>query len=315
MRKLLLFCLPVILMVLSSFEPIQILNYTNGQKHFEYTSSNGMLTGRFISYYENGNKMIEGNFNNNQKTGDWNVWNENGTLMAGRSYKNNYCYAEGDLLLNNTNPKEYNFLLPGVILQPFSPLNPKDILLEKQIWRTIDNKNMNMILFQEQTIYKALVNALNSGRLTAYTNDDLNVPMSGSQASALNESTVSALNLKEEFVFDAQRQIGEYRILAIAPVGEIGGKHQVICWFKYSDIREILSTVAVKNSALPSFVQNAEQIFFYRYFGSLIYKESNIYNRQLSDYCKPEEMNVESIRIELSLIENECRLWSRPGNK
>lgn len=293
----------------SAFAPVQILNYTNGQKHFEYTAADGMLTGHFIAYYENGNKMIEGNFNNNQKTGDWKVWNENGALLAERNYKNNYCYADGDLLLNNSENKEYNYLLPGTQFQPLKELKPEEIIFSKEVWRTIENKNMNMVIFQNQALKDALLQALNSGTLTAYTNENLNVPMSLSQASALNEINVNALHIKEAYVYDARRKIGEWRIIALAPVGEIGGKREAICWFKYPGLRSLLADVPVKNSALPSFIQNTEQIFFYRYFGSQIYKESNIYDRQLSDYCTPENIDEESIRIELSLIEQECRLW------
>lgn len=311
MRKLLFSGFVLIIIMCTSFQQAQFINYTNGQKHFEFNSANGILTGHFIAYYENGNKMIEGNFNNNQKTGDWNVWNENGAHVAARSYKNNFCYTEGEFPLQNTTPKENNFLLPGTVLQPISDLNPKDILFQKEIWRTIENSNLNTLLFRDQAILEAIIQALNAGQITAYTNDDLNVPMSASQVGALNVTAINALHIKEVFLFDARRKTGEYRILAIAPAGEIGGKEDAVCWLNYAQIREILSSVPLKNSALPSFIQNAEQVFFYRYFGSRIYKESNIYNRALADYCKPEHLDEESIKIELSLIESECRLWSR----
>jgi len=45
------------------------------------------------------------------------------------------------------------------------------------------------------------------------------------------------------------------------------------------------------------------------HFTSIISKESNFYDREISDYAKGQEIEKESERIEISIIELEHDIW------
>ena len=56
-------------------------------------------------------------------------------------------------------------------------------------------------------------------------------------------------------------------------------------------------------------VGDGENVFHFRFFNSTIYKESNVFDYKISDYKNESEINDESKKIEMELIDIEHDLW------
>ncbi|MBL4862477.1 MAG: hypothetical protein JKY09_05605 [Crocinitomicaceae bacterium] len=57
-------------------------------------------------------------------------------------------------------------------------------------------------------------------------------------------------------------------------------------------------------------VKSLDDLFFFRCFSGQIYKAGNVYDRKISDYMTGDkELDKESLRIDIDLIEDEHDLW------
>ena len=79
-------------------------------------------------------------------------------------------------------------------------------------------------------------------------------------------------------------------------------------WFYYPELRKHLAEVSLSDKNLPNNIQHLEDLFFFRYFYGQISKESNVYDRSISDYA-PKTITEEALRIEMELVDSEHKFW------
>lgn len=183
--------------------------------------------------------------------------------------------------------------------------------------------------------------------LTAYgTNDDeFKVPMTWEQVSeamgAVSDSTwvtdpetgqmdlkvvvgdiksdeIKQIMLKEIWFFDRNYSRMDVRIIGLCPireyVRETGGQEQLrkaqVFWIYFPEARDLFARHEVFNPHNDSQRRTFDDIFNKRFFGSYIYKESNVYNnRRIEDYAAGMEAMMESERIKQELFNIEHDMW------
>jgi gliding motility associated protien GldN len=130
-------------------------------------------------------------------------------------------------------------------------------------------------------------------------------------------ATVKEFRLKEDWFFDRQKSILDVRIIGIQPVadnidrttGEIRGKEPMF-WVYFPEARNIFASAEVFNRQNDAERRTLEDIFWKRMFGSYIYKEKNVYDRQISDYMLngiDQLLEAERIKEDIFIIEHD--LW------
>ena len=133
-----------------------------------------------------------------------------------------------------------------------------------------------------------------------------------------DRTNVTEWLVKEEWYFDKKRSKMQVRIIGLCPVAEdfyddksgtIFPRSELF-WIYFPDFRDVLVKTKVSN-----FTKNNAQERSYlgilekRMFGSLITMESNIMNRQISDYMIGLDALLESERIKQEIFNIEHDMW------
>ena len=129
---------------------------------------------------------------------------------------------------------------------------------------------------------------------------------------------VIGYRLKEDWFFDSRRSVMDVRIIGISPViyafdesGNIreGNMEMSLFWVYYPDARRVLANQQVFVRANNIQHLTFDDVFQKRLFESIIYKESNVYDRRISDYQTGLNAVLESERIRNEIADFEHDLW------
>jgi len=127
-------------------------------------------------------------------------------------------------------------------------------------------------------------------------------------------SKVMRIRIKEDWFFDKQRSQMMCRIIGICPVmmKERDGEEypEPLFWIYYPEARPILAQALVFNRENNAEKRTYDEVFIKRMFTSFIYKESNVYDRRISQYASGLDALLESERIKNELYQYEHDLWS-----
>ena len=199
-----------------------------------------------------------------------------------------------------------------------------------------DRKSLFDVIKQAVTVDKTL---------TAYStqDDEFTVPLTVSEAIAsmgdsitimledewgdptIPSSTFSEVEsqdivkyrLKEDWFFDNERSIMDVRIMGICPfmiaMDEQGNAKGIkpIFWIYFPEARYVFANFDVFNRQNDAERRTFEDIFWKRMFNSYIYKESNVYDRQIIEYKETEPLGLllEADRVKDDLFKMEHDLW------
>jgi gliding motility associated protien GldN len=127
---------------------------------------------------------------------------------------------------------------------------------------------------------------------------------------------VVLIRVKEDWFFDKQRSVMDVRIIGLCPIkeemdestGEFKGYRQLF-WVYFPECRKLFANNEVYNRWNDAERRTYEDVFFKRLFGSYIYKESNVYDRKISQYAKGMDGLLEAERIKNDLFNIEHDLW------
>ena len=122
------------------------------------------------------------------------------------------------------------------------------------------------------------------------------------------------IDIKEDWFFDKQRGVMDSRIIALGisliPVDENGNsKEDVGCqnwiWIYFPEWRQFFANNEVFNVDNDAERRTYEDVFWKRQFNSQITKESNVYDRKISDYAKGIDALLESERVKNDIFKLE----------
>jgi gliding motility associated protien GldN len=131
----------------------------------------------------------------------------------------------------------------------------------------------------------------------------------------INSQDIVRYRLKEDWVWDRQRSQRHTRIIGIAPIIEKKddeGNSQGLAplfWLYYPECRYVFANAECYNYENDAQRRTFEEIFQKRYFSSYIIKETNVFNRSISDYAQGLDALLESERIKDELFTIEHDLW------
>ncbi|MFN6039084.1 MAG: gliding motility protein GldN [Bacteroidota bacterium] len=115
----------------------------------------------------------------------------------------------------------------------------------------------------------------------------------------------------EDYFFDASRSVLDSRIRAICPVryNNISEKMEPLFWVNFDECRNIFANHTALNSKNDSRKISYDDLFNKRIYNSVITKESNIFDREITDYTKGIESLYEAERIKQSIYNFESDFW------
>lgn len=131
-----------------------------------------------------------------------------------------------------------------------------------------------------------------------------------------NPQDVYEVDVKEQWFFDKERSVMDVRIIGICPVWYKPATDEnpeptrsPMFWIYYPDARDMFINAPVYNPKNDAARLTYEDLFAKRMFDSYIYKESNVYDRQIYDYAIGMESLLEAERIKNDMREKEMNLW------
>jgi gliding motility associated protien GldN len=209
--------------------------------------------------------------------------------------------------------------------QPFYyPVNPQNgwksfvqILLDALKEGTITAYSAASDQFLFPITYKELMDKLQTAqKVTLKRPDNPDEEFDTIITKAFYASDIKKLRIKEDWVFDKQRSQLEVRILGICPVkdnyddnGNYRGPEPLF-WVYFPECRSILATKEQFNLKNGSAARlSYDDVFMKRLFSSYIYKEENVYDRQITDYSMGVDALLEAEKAKTSLFEFEQNLW------
>jgi hypothetical protein len=121
--------------------------------------------------------------------------------------------------------------------------------------------------------------------------------------------------IKEDWFFDKERSIMDVRILGIAPVihqkdpnGQITGTRETF-WIYFPHARNVLNNYFVYNDKNDAQWMSFDDFFWKRRFSSTIYKESNVFDREVESYRTGVDALLESEKITEEIRNFEHDVW------
>ena len=122
--------------------------------------------------------------------------------------------------------------------------------------------------------------------------------------------------LKEDWFMDKERGVMDVRIIAIAPViydkddsGQIIGTRELF-WLYFPHCRFVLNNYYAFNSKNDAQWMSFDDLFWKRKFSSSIYKESNVYDREIGTYKTGIDALFEADKIKEEVRTIEHDVWS-----
>lgn len=129
-----------------------------------------------------------------------------------------------------------------------------------------------------------------------------------------NTQDIFELDVKEIWFFDKHRSVMDVRIIGIRPIWHKpleGGETDItpLFWIYYPEARHSLVNAPVFNRQNEAQQLSYEDLFAKRMFASFIYKEANVYDREISDYKMGMDALLEAKDIKERIRANEMDLW------
>ncbi len=248
--------------------------------------------------------------------------------------------------LKQDSPYKKNFADREFI--PYQKVREADVFWSKRIWRIIDTREkMNLIFsYPQMPLAKILHTAALNGEITVYDNSVINgdqfmMEMTKEQIGnignseedmwivnvetgldeqvlikeTLDYSKITKFKIKEDWFFNSATSTMEVRIIGLAPLlatydnaGNYLGD-ETMYWLYYPDLRPILAKSEAYNPGNFSNRLSWDDIFEARYFSSYIYKEDNVYDRNIQEYATGKDALYESERITEKIFNFEHDLW------
>lgn len=180
--------------------------------------------------------------------------------------------------------------------KPWLPVNEKDILWKKRLWRTIDtwakgNKSLHT-LAKGNSLATVLISGFLEGKYKAYSKDDerfiteiskeafkaeLATYPSKSHAVGLNFGQITKFAIQEDWLYLPAENKLIARVIGIAPLREVTTKgvvrYEPLLWIYYPEIRDYLAQQKINGNKKA---ENLDQLIDTHQFVSTVDKASDI---------------------------------------
>ena len=230
---------------------------------------------------------------------------------------------------------------------PYPYLREADMMWSTRHWERIDlRQKMNLHLYypvqaipDRKSLYDVIIDGImTEGTIIEVFGDDrFETPLTAEQAASyvqmidtikdpddpsvillidttsITSKDVKFWEIKSDWFFDKQRGELKNRILGISPIVENPKTLEKynLFWVWFPDARMAMATHTAFNGHNNSSRLTYDQVFHLRFFDSVIYKEDNVYDRQIEEYKRSTRLDqlLEAERIKTNLRNMEAELW------
>lgn len=230
---------------------------------------------------------------------------------------------------------------------PYPYLREADMMWSTRHWERIDlRQKMNLHLYypvqaipDRKSLYDVIIDGImTEGTIIEVFGDDrFETPLTAEQAASyvqmidtikdpddpsvillidttsITSKDVKFWEIKSDWFFDKQRGELKNRILGISPIVENPKTLEKynLFWVWFPDARMAMATHTAFNGQNNSSRLTYDQVFHLRFFDSVIYKEDNVYDRQIEEYKRSTRLDqlLEAERIKTNLRNMEAELW------
>lgn len=148
-----------------------------------------------------------------------------------------------------------------------------------------------------------------------FTGEDVSpAPIFVQDKSPILSEHIVQYRLKEDWFFDKERSVLDVRILGIAPViydaTKEGGKYKELFWLYFPHCRFVFNNYFAYNDQNDAQWMSFDDLFWKRRFSSVMYKESNVYDRKIDTYKAGVDALFEAEKIKEEIRTLEHDVWS-----
>lgn len=148
-----------------------------------------------------------------------------------------------------------------------------------------------------------------------YREDDEGNMLEDSVPDPIHSGKIKWYWVKEDWFFDRERSVLDVRIIGLAPVqeklnedGTVRGPMPLF-WVYFPEARYVFANFDVFNTFNDAERRTYEDLFWKRTFSSFVRKESNVFERYISEYKAGIDILLESERIKTQIFNYEHDLW------
>ncbi|MES2838398.1 MAG: gliding motility protein GldN [Bacteroidota bacterium] len=232
---------------------------------------------------------------------------------------------------------------------PYSYLREADVMWSKRMWRRVDmREKINLVFYypdqkiaNRRSLTQVIWDGITiDGTITPYMDDEFKKALTKAEVEGMfaktdttyvdelgdgnlvakiitdkfEPSKVKKFRIKEDWFFDKQRSVMDVRILGIAPEVTLtddngNEKGSLVFWIYYPEARYVFANAEVFNRQNDGERRTFQDIFWKRMFNSYIYKEQNVYDRQIKEYKNGKDALLEADRVKNDLFDMEHDLW------
>ena len=259
----------------------QIQNHVNITEYdVEFETINNRLNGEFKAYATSSGKktlFIDGKLQNGQRIGVWTVYDTLNPqeILIQRNYSDPHHFQQ--VVPNLQKHKLISFInqninkipeLDTIGCRSYVYVTQNDFIYGKRLFREIQISENPHLPFDQ---INALLKEKSTLReFTKYRNETFSEVLEGNPYDSLN-SEIVAYRIKEDFFFDKNQLISEYRILGFAPVYKDprSGELRELCWYYYPYLRRFFKDIKLDEGINQN---NLDIAFLDRNFSGSIYK-------------------------------------------
>jgi hypothetical protein len=301
--------------LLLSFAQSEVTRYVfrNNALHVEYGKAYGMLSAQYVSYWPNGSVKAQGAMQGNMRFGEWQLFDSTSKLVMARNYETGYAWTQ---LFPITFQPVTSKALFAQKYSLFIDIQPDSVIMSARIWRFLPYREQSPV-FANNALLDTLI-ALRDRGTPAGEDDEMMVLSSMAEFHERLDKCnpqhhVIGYRVKEDWYYDAKKQMGVFGIIAICPVLYAKNERDSIDigWYAYdAKLRSKLSTMFYVPPAATGYPVGVEQTLFLRCFESDVYKTSNVKNYTFAQqFPDPRERALEMQRMEIQPFEWEHDLW------
>lgn len=232
---------------------------------------------------------------------------------------------------------------------PYTYLRESDVMWQKRVWRDIDlRERQNQALYYpienlpcRTSLFQTISRQILNGNIIAFKDEEFLIPYTISEfrdkiikrdtteqviynqegeesfeTVVLTDSTsiferILKFRLKEDWFFDKQKSSLDVRIVGLAAFEYNAQRdyYKEVFWVYFPSCRPFFAKNDVYNFINDSERRSLDDVFWKRQFSSTIVKESNVMDREISQYQNGIDALVESDKIKNDIFTFEHDLW------
>lgn len=291
---------------------------------YEYVREADVIWSRrvwsFIDLREKINHPLYYPFDKYQDT----IWVKNATRWSLWTVMKHHILS-GDLtLFQPQNPYDMFGVLPPDGDQFKYPLRPEPGLnyYTDKVYKDNIDQYLNVLGNKTFQAIPSVLTGEDSVVVDPFTGDETTVTQEVQEKEIVLSEHIVQYRLKEDWFFDKERSVLDVRILGIAPVifeggasssvagPKEGGKYKELFWLYFPHCRFVFNNYFVYNDANDAQWMSFDDVFWKRRFSSVMYKESNVYDRRIESYRAGVDALMESEKIKEEIRTIEHDVWS-----